>query len=60
MRNNDQWNTPADSILRTPEDLYFSDTFLQSILNRVNTQDAAGLEQEARALFQEFNLPVRA
>lgn len=50
----------ADSILRTPEDLYFSDTFLQSILNRVNTQDAAGLEQEARALFQEFNLPVWA
>ena len=50
----------TDSIIKTPEGLFFSDTFLQSLLDRVNTLDAAGLEQEARALFQEFNLPARA
>ena len=50
----------AESIIETPEGLYFSDTFLQSILDRVNTLDAARLEQESRALFQEFNLPARS
>ena len=50
----------TDSIIKTPEGLFFSDTFLQSLLDRVNTLDAAGLEQEARSLFQEFNLPARA
>ena len=47
----------ADSIIQTPEGLYLSYSFLQGILDRVNTLDAAGLEQESRALFQEFNLP---
>ena len=50
----------AESIIETPEGLFFSDTFLQGILDRVNALDAAGLEQESRALFQEFNLPARA
>ena len=45
----------ADSIIETPEGLHFSDTFLQGILDRVNALDAAGLEQESRALFQEFS-----
>ena len=53
-------NYTAESIIETPEGLYFSDTFLQSILDRVNTLDAARLEQESRALFQEFNLPARS
>ena len=50
----------AESIIETPEGLFFSDTFLQGILDRVNALDAAGLEQESRALFQEFNLPARS
>ena len=50
----------ADSIIETPEGLFFSDSFLQQLLDRVNTLDAAGLEQESRALFQEFNLPARS
>ena len=50
----------ADSIIETPEDLYFSDSFLQQLLDRGNALDAAGLEQESRALFQEFNLPARS
>ena len=50
----------ADSIIKTPEGLYLSDQFLQQLLDRVNTLDAAGLEQESRALFQEFNLPARS
>ena len=55
-----QMEYTADSIIQTPEGLYFSDTFLQGILDRVNNLDAAGLEQEPRALFQEFNLPARS
>ena len=50
----------ADSIIQTPEGLYLSDSFLQGILDRVNALDATGLEQESRALFQEFNLPARS
>ena len=50
----------TDSIIETPEGLFFSDTFLQLLLDRVNALDDAGLDQEARALFQEFNLPARA
>ena len=50
----------ADSIIKMPEGLYLSDQFLQALLDRVNALDAAGLEQESRALFQEFNLPARA
>ena len=50
----------ADSIIKTPEGLYLSDQFLQQMLDRVNDLDDAGLEQESRALFQEFNLPARA
>ena len=50
----------ADSIIKTPEGLYLSDQFLQQLLDRVNALDAAGLEQESRALFQEFNLPARS
>ena len=49
----------ADSIIQTPEGLYLSDSFLQGILDRVNALDAAGLEQESRALFAEFDLPAR-
>ena len=49
-----------ESITQTPEGLYFSDQFLQQLLDRVNTLDAAGLEQKSRPLFQEFNLPERA
>ena len=49
----------ADSIIKTPEGLYLSDQFLQALLDRVNALDAAGLEQESRALFQEFNLPAQ-
>ena len=48
------------SIIKTPEGLYLSDQFLQQLLDRVNDLDRAGLEQESRALFQEFNLPARA
>ena len=48
------------SIIKTPEGLYLSDQFLQQLLDRVNALDAAGLEQESRALFQEFNLPARS
>ena len=49
----------ADSIIQTPEGLYLSDSFLQGVLDRVYALDDAGLDQEARALFQEFNLPAR-
>ena len=49
----------TDSIIQIPEGLYLSDSFLQGILDRVNALDAAGLEQESRALFQEFNLPAQ-
>ena len=48
-----------ESITQTPEGLYFSDQFLQQLLDRVNTLDTAGLEQEGRALFQEFNLTAQ-
>ena len=48
-----------ESITQTPEGLYFLDQFLQQLLDRVNTLDTAGLEQEGRALFQEFNLPAQ-
>ena len=48
-----------ESITQTPEGLYFSDQFLQQLLDRVNTLDTAGLEQEGRALFEEFNLPAQ-
>jgi len=54
-----QMEYTADSIIQTTEGLYLSDTFLQGILDRVNALDAAGLEQESRALFQEFNLPAQ-
>ena len=47
------------SFILATEGLYLSDTFLQGILDRVNALDAAGLEQESRALFQEFNLPAQ-
>ena len=50
----------ADSIVKTEEGPYLSDQFLQQLLDRVNALDAAGLEQEARALFAEFNLPARS
>ena len=50
----------ADSIIKMPEGLYFTDAFRQQLLDQVNALDAAGLEQESRALFQEFNLPARA
>ena len=50
----------ADSIIKTEKGLYLSDQFLQALLDRVYALDAAGMEQEARALFQEFNLPARA
>ena len=50
----------ADSIIKTPEGLYLSDQFLQALLDRVYALDDAGLDQEARPLFQEFNLPARA
>ena len=50
----------ADSIIETPEGLFFSDSFLQQLLDRVNTLDTSGLEQESKALFQEFNLPARS
>jgi len=49
----------ADSVIKTPAGLYLSDQFLQQLLDRVYALDAAGLDQEARALFQEFNLPAR-
>ena len=49
----------ADSIIETPEGLFFSDSFLQQLLDRVNTLDTSGLEQESKALFQEFNLPAQ-
>ena len=49
-----------DSIINTDAGLYLSDSFLQAILDRVNALDAAGLDQEARALFAEFDLPARA
>ena len=49
-----------ESITQTPEGLYFSDEFLQQLLDRVHTLDTAGLEQESQALFQEFNLPARS
>ena len=48
-----------ESITQTPEGLYFSDEFLQQLLDRINTLDAAGLEQESRALL-EFNLVAQA
>ena len=54
-----QMEYTTDSIIQTNEGLYLSDTFLQGILDRVNALDAAGLEQESRALFQEFNLPAQ-
>ena len=50
----------SESIAQTKEGLCFSDCFLQQLLDRVNTLDAAGLEQKSRPLFQEFNLPERA
>ena len=50
----------ADRIIQTPEGLYLSDSFLLGILDRANALDAAGMEQESRALFQEFNLPARS
>jgi hypothetical protein len=50
----------AESIINTPEGLYFTDAFLQQLLDRVYDLDAAGMEQESRALFQEFNLPARS
>ena len=50
----------ADSIIKTPEGLYLSDKFLQQLLDRVYALEDAGLEQESRALFQEFNLPARS
>ena len=49
----------ADSIIKMPEGLYFTDAFLQQLLDRVYDLDAAGMEQESRALFQEFNLPAQ-
>ena len=50
----------TDSIIKAEEGLYLADSFLQAILDRVNALDAAGLDQEARALFQGFNLPARS
>ena len=48
----------AESIVKTEQSLYLSDNFLQALLDRVDALDVAGMEQEARALFQEFNLPA--
>ena len=49
-----------ESIAQTKEGLCFSDCFLQQLLDRVNTLEAAGLEQKSRLLFQKFNPPERA
>ena len=45
-----------DSITQTPEGLYFSDQFLQQLLDRVEALSVAGREADSRALFQEFNV----
>ena len=50
----------AESIVKTEQGLYLSDSFLQSLLDRVDALDAAGKEPEARALFAEFDLPARS
>ena len=50
----------ADSIIKTEEGLYLSDTFLQALLDRVEQLSISGREEDSRALFAEFNLPARS
>ena len=45
-----------ESIPQTAEGLYFSDEFLQQLLDRVDVLDRAGREEDSKALFQEFNV----
>ena len=49
-----------ESITQTKEGLYFSDQFLQQLLDRVDVLDRSGREEDSKALFQEFNLPARS
>ena len=45
-----------ESITQTTEGLYFTDHFLQQLLDRVDVLDRAGREEDSKALFQEFNV----
>ena len=49
----------TDSIIKTPEGLFFSDTFLQAFLDRVEHLSITGREEDSKALFAEFDLPAR-
>ena len=49
-----------DCIIETDQGLFLADSFLKALLDRVDQLDRAGREADAKALFQEFNLPARA
>ena len=49
----------TDSIIKPPEGLFFSDTFLQAFLDRVEHLSITGREEDSKALFAEFDLPAR-